>query len=286
MNGEQLKKHIEIQIRDNRFKTKEELYKYLLGLRKREISYIITDEDIKELLKMYDELHKEIEVPLNMQNYTNKQLDKKNYIVAEEENRILKTTGNATEFITEFKETQNEILAHSQDGSTNAAEVFNKIADTQKEENKLMSIQEAIALREIDQELLHKIKYFITRKEINPYEFQVDVTNGIFYNTTNHELYEIRKNTDNNQYEIFAGGEIRYDNTNNIESSNETLENDHEEEQIYTEELEKKNIKVRKLVPTKYPNNAAFTKIGLLVVLNLVSFTVIGISLYILLLNK
>ena len=52
MNKEQFIKYIENHIRSNSFKTKEDLYRYLLSLQKREINYIITEEDIKELLQI------------------------------------------------------------------------------------------------------------------------------------------------------------------------------------------------------------------------------------------
>lgn len=285
MTKEQFKKYIEAHIRNNSFKTKEDLYRYLLSLQKREINYIITEEDIKELLKLFDELHKEIEIPLDMRKYTNKQLDDKNFIVSETEDRILKTEGNSKEFITEFKNTQNEMMAHSQDGNANAKEVFDKIADTQKEEIKLISLYEAINVPNIDSELLHKIKFFITTSNLNPHEFKVDLTNGIFYNNEKNELYEVRKNTNTNQMEIFVSGEIRYDNSNNLENSGETLENDHDEELQHQQSIENPKTKVRKLMPRKNNNNAAFAKVGLLL-LNLISFTIIGISLYVLLANK
>lgn len=285
MSKEQFKNYIETNIRNNNFKSKEDLYRYLLSLKNQNINYIITEDDIKEILNLYDELHIQVEVPLDMKNYTNKKLGEQNYIVAEQADRILKTNNDSTEFIHEFKNTQNEILAHSQDGNTNAQEVFNKIADTQKEEVKLITLNDAILAKDIDTELLHKIKFFITRSKVNPNAFRVDITSGIFFNRETNELYEVRKNENTNQYEIFSGGEIRYDNTNNLEESNESLKNDHEEELQYSESLEKKNVKVRKLVPMKNPNNAAFTKFGLLF-LNLVSFTIIGFSIYILLSNK
>ena len=280
MNQETFRKYIENHIRNNSFKTKEDLYRYLLSLKNKNINYIITDEDIKELLKSYDELHSKIEVPLEMQNYTNKKLDDKNYIVSEEADRVLKTTGNSEEFVQEFKNTQNEILAHSKDGNTNAKEIFNKIADTKKEEVTLIPISEAVTKPDIDSELLYKIKFFISKSKLNPYSFKIDTETGVLFNIETNELYEVRKNENTGEYEIFIGGEIRYNDTNNLENSNETLANDHEEEQLYQES--KENVKVRKLVKEKYPNNAAFAKIGLLL-LNLISFTIIGLSIYILL---
>ena len=283
MNQETFRKFIENHIRNNSFKTKEDLYRYLLSLRTKNINYIITDEDVKELLKLYDELHIQTEVPLEIQNYTNKKLDDKNYIVSEQADRVLKTTGNSQEFIQEFKNTQNEILAHSKDGDTNAKEVFNKMADTKKEEVTLIPISEAITKQDIDTELLYKIKFFISKSPLNPYEFKVNTENGVLFNIETNELYEVRKNENTGEYEIFIGGEIGYNDTNNLENSNETLANDHDEEQLYQES--KQNVKVRKLVKEKYPANAAFANISILL-LNIVSFAIIGLSIYLLLSNK
>lgn len=282
MDNKELNKYMENLIRANRFKTKEELYKYILELRKRNIALIITEEDIKKILRMYDEMHMQKEIPLDMKDYTNKKLDDKNYVVSEQDDRVLKTNGNSTEFIKEFKNTQNEILAHSQDGNTNAKETFRKIADTKKEEVNLVSLHEIVTSPSVDAELLQKIKFFITRSKLNPYSFKVDIKTGVFYNVETNELYEVRKNENTNQYEIFVSGEIRYGDTTNQANVSETLENDHNEK-LY--QNEKENVKVRKLVPKRNLNNAAFAKIGILL-LNFVSLIIIGASIYILLYNK
>jgi len=50
-------------------------------------------------------------------------------------------------------------------------------------------------------------------------------------------------------------------------------------------EKSKNNPKVRKLVPQKKINNAAFTKIGFLI-LNIISFTLATITITLILLNK
>lgn len=281
MNSNKLISNIQIQINNNVFKSKEDLYKYLLSLKQQGTNILLTEKDIEELLKLYDELHLQSEIPLSMENYSNKSINDRNFIVSESDDRILRTTGNSTDFIKEFKNTQNEIMAYKQDGTTNSQEVFNKIAETKKEELTLIPLYEAIRSQMIGQELLYKIKFFITRAQINPYEYKVDIETGIFYNGETNEVYEVRKNENTNQYEIYISGEIKYDNTTNIEESQETLQNDKDEEKMYEESRNKP--KTRKLIPPRNLNNAAFTKIGFLI-LNIISFIIISIS--IIILNK
>jgi len=279
MNINMLKNNLEKQIINNYFKSKEELYKYIL--KSNELGNILTPKDIEELLKLYDELHLQSEIPLSMENYSNKSIDDKNFIVSETDDRILRTTGNSKDFIKEFKNTQNEIMTYKQDGTTNSQEVFNKIAETKKEELTLIPLHEAIRLQMINQELLYKIKFFVTRAQINPYAYKVDIKTGIFYNGETNEVYEVRRNENTNQYEIYVSGEIKYDNTTNIESKSETLQSGKIEEQQHEESIN--NPKTKKLTPPRNQNNAAFTKIGFLI-LNIISFIIIAIS--IIILNK
>jgi len=281
MNNNKLISSIQSQINNNVFKSKEHLYKYLLALKQQETNILLTEKDIEELLKLYDELHLQSEIPLSMENYSNKSIDDKNFIVSETDDRILRTTGNSKDFIKEFKNTQNEIMTYKQDGTTNSQEVFNKIAETKKEELTLIPLHEAIRLQMINQELLYKIKFFVTRAQINPYAYKVDIKTGIFYNGETNEVYEVRRNENTNQYEIYVSGEIKYDNTTNIESKSETLQSGKIEEQQHEESIN--NPKTKKLTPPRNQNNAAFTKIGFLI-LNIISFIIIAIS--IIILNK
>ena len=279
------KQDIQKQIRNNYFRSKEELYEYILKLNKNINSSALTNQEIEELLELYDELHTKSESPLDMENYSNKKLDNKNFIVSEADKRVLKTTENTNEFIHEFKQTQNQILAHNQDGTTNAREVFNKLADTKKEEITLLPLHEAIIDPNVDKEIIYKIKFLITKMQINPYSFKVNITTGIFYNYETNEMYEVRKNEKTNQYEIYVSGEIKYDNTNNIENEQENTLSDHDEENIHKETKNKPKVRTRKPEQPRYFNNAAFTNIGFLII-SITSLTIIGILIGIIILNK
>lgn len=281
MNINMLKNNLEKQIINNYFKSKEELYKYIL--KSNELGNVLTQKDIEELLKLYDELNIKNSSPLDMKTYSNKKLEDKNFIVSEESDRILKTQENSNDFIDEFKQTQNQILAYNQDGNVNAKEVFNKLADTKKEEITLIPIYEAIEDKNISTELMYKIKFLISRSVINPYSFKVDINNEIFYNPETNEMYEVRKNEQTNQYEIYVSGELKYDNTNNIENEQENIQNDHSEEMAYEQIIDKP--KVRKLEQKSYFNNAAFTNISFLII-SIITFMVIGISIGVILLPK
>lgn len=281
MNENILKNNIEKQIRNNYFKSKEELYKYIL--KSNELGNVLIPKDIEELLKLYDELNIKNSSPLDMKTYSNKTLEDKNFIVSEESDRILKTQENSNEFITEFKQVQNQILAYNQDGNVNAKEVFNKLADTQKEEITLIPIYEAIEDKNINTELMYKIKFLISKISENPYSFKVDINNEIFYNPETNAMYEVRKNEQTNQYEIYVSGELKYDNTNNIKNEQENIQNDHDEEVSYEQTIDKP--KVRKLERKSFFNNAAFTNIGFLLI-SITTFMVIGISIAVTLIKK
>lgn len=293
MNSNKLISNIQIQINNNVFKSKEDLYRYLLVLKQQGTNILLTEKDIEELLKLYDELHLQSEIPLSMENYSNKSINDRNFIVSESDDRILRTTGNSTDFIKEFKNTQNEIMAYKQDGTTNSQEVFNKIAETKKEELTLIPLYEAIRSQMIGQELLYKIKFFITRAQINPYAYKVDIETEIFYNGETNEVYEVRKNENTGEYEIYKGSELVYGSSESpaLEEQNQELNNDpqlehdtNEEQMSYESRYNKP--KVRRLVPTdpnQYSNRAAFTKVGFLII-NIVTFALLMTMIF--LLNK
>ena len=62
----------------------------------------------------------------------------------------------------------------------------------------------------INIELLHKIRYFVSNKYINPYSYKIDLENGIFYNTETSEVLEVRKDEVTNKYQIYKGSEVVY----------------------------------------------------------------------------
>lgn len=285
MDAKQLKKYIELQIRRNIFKNKEELLKYILKLKQNEYRYILTERDTQELLRLYDTLNIKKESPLDIEDYSNKKINNKNYIVSEKEDRFLKTNGNSTEFIKEFKDVQNQIMAYKQDGTSNAKEVFNKLANTKKEEIKLVPIHEAITQSNISVEMLQKISFFITNMKVNHYEYYVDIENGIFHNKITNQTFEVRKNEKTNQYEIYSSGELKYGNTNNLENESEIIEKELDEEKRYEEEQVKAKVRTRKLENINRFDSAAFTKIGFLIV-NIISFILISTTITIILTNK
>ena len=151
---------------------------------------------------------------------------------------------------------------------------------------------------------INKIKFFITNSKINPYVFKVDIERGIFYNTETTDVLEIRKNPDTMQYEIFKGSEKTFGEKEEIteevqleeekteerkeyESNEEELENEEEYNKLLENEEEKvlNKPKVRVLKKPDKPSmgNAAFTKVGFLVI-NILTF--ILFTAMIILLNK
>lgn len=273
-NSETIILRIENQIRNNHFNSKEQLSKYLVDLKNSGLYQTeLSNEKIEELLNLYDSLNKKSDIPLNMKQYTGISLDNQDLIISKETDQVLKTLENSSTLDHEFKQTQNEITANSSNGLANANTVFKHMANHEKEEISLLSLEEAIKRNNIDMELLNKIKFFITSININPSVFRVDIESGIFYNIETDEVYEVRKNSISNQYEIYKGQELVYGKLS--QDDNKNLENNSRQYQP----------KVRKLIKPKSSsyNSAAFTKIGFLII-NIITFTIL--ILMIILLNK
>ena len=276
-------KNIEIQIRNNQFGSKEDLVKYINQLKNNKSLTTLTEENIKNLLELYDSLHHTESIPLDMANYKNAKLEDKNLIISQKTQQILETHEDTEDFVTEFKQTQNEIIANNQDNRVDADDVFNKMVNQQKKELSLISLFEAITRDDIQIEILNKLRFFITNKYINPYVFKINLETGIFYNIETNEVFEVRKNEDTNQYEIFKGSEKIYGYATDLEET-PSLEHDlQEEKQTYEEQLNKANVKVRRLQKPPFTNNAAFTKVGFLII-NILTFAILTTT--IILLNK
>lgn len=272
---------LETQIKNGQFTSKEQLAHYLTNLRNRGLLQI-NNEQLAELLNLYDSLHKTEEVPLDMQNYASIALEDQDLIVAKATDRVLQTLEGTEAFNTEFQQTQNEITANTQDGLANADTVFNHMANNQKVEMTLVPVTEAISREDIEIEILNKIKFFITSAYVNPYSFRVDISSGVFYNLDTSEVYEVRKNTDTNQYEIYRGGELVYGEALTQEEEPEKTQ-EHDAEKVYEDRRYKPKVRARIKEPSRYMGNAAFTKIGLLVI-NIITFALL--TAMIVLLNK
>lgn len=277
MQNNNILTEIEKSIRDNEFKNKDELNNYL--------NYLVESgalreyqetEWIKKFLDLYDELYPETEQSLNIENYKGVSLEDKQFIVSTQDDRILKTNEEIDKIDEEFKKTQNELLATNKGETVTADEVFEHMADNQKEELSLIPLTEINKIDNVKIETLQKIKFFINNKYVNPYDYQIDISNDIFYNITTKEMFEVRKNEETNEYAIYKGGEVVYKENNQEEltmeneeiTNNEAIEKD-EEKQLYER---KDDVKRRILAPPKhFPNNKAFSNISFLV-LNIITF--------------
>ena len=270
---------IERRIKNNDFKSKEEITKYIFNLKERGfLSQEELEKKMPELLGKYDELNQISDMPLNMENYKGVGLENQNLIVGIEQERILKNLESKDNLNKEFKQVQNQIVANNQDALTNADVIFNKMADTQKEELSLISLSDAISKDNLDIELLRKIKFFVSNKYINPYSYKIDVENGIFYNTETSEVLEVRKDEVTNKYQIYKGSEVVYgeEYINELE-----LNRDVPEEEMVYDEVSKNKPKVRVLRPPsmKDYNNAAFSKMNfLLLVISMFTASVVFIN--------
>lgn len=274
MSDDQNKNHrltindIERHIRNNQYKSKDELADHLLDLRKKGIINI-DNRQIRELLDLFDALHQTKETPLDMSGHSAISLENEDLIVSKQHDRILTTLKGQSAFAKEFKQNQNELIANNHEKNVTADKVFEKMASQEKEELSLITLEEALITENISTELLSKLRFFITNIKINLNVFRLNIETGIFYNIENNEAYEVRKNTTTLEYEIYQGSNKIY--TTLSEDKQEVLE-EKDEELIMTEKP-----KVRVRVPENpYYQNAAFTKIGFLI-MSIVTFVLLTI---------
>lgn len=264
INYENLVIQLEEKIRNKGYASKEELVAYINNLKNNGMpASIMSPEKEKELLQLYDELNPINKNELNLENYKGVNLENQNVIVAKEQDALLKTDFSNANLTQDFKNNQNELTAMGNDGLANADEVFKYMRDYKKEEMNLISLSEVPQRDNIDAEILNKIKFFLSNKYINPYEFKVDPNTGIFYNIETDEVLEVRKNSQTGKYELYKGSEKVYGeeptNEESNEQENELKEDSPEEEMAY----ENKNVKVKRLIKPTINNNA-FVKSSLL----------------------
>ena len=264
---------IEHKIKSNQFKTKEELARYITNLKQRGLLNV-DDKTVKKLLGIYDQMHTQESLPLDMENYASVGLENQNLIVSKKEDRVLKTMEGTSAFTQEFQQAQNEMIAGSKDGLANADTVFQEMATYKKEEMTLIPLTEISSKDNISGEILMKIKFFVTNKYVDPRLFKVNTETGVFYSIETHEAYEVKKNLNTNQYEIHKGTEKVYGTS--TEESQEIISEQKEEEMSYEDRKNKPKVRARTLQPSRYFGNAAFTKIGFLI-LNIITFTLLTI---------
>lgn len=268
------------QIRNNNFKSKEELNNYIIYLKNNLIpSDVLSNEKVLELLNLYDSIHQNDNPKLDMRNYKASSLSNQNFIISTKTDTVLKTNSSNEDLNKEFQKIQNEITSsQTQNELANSDIVFAEMEKNRKEELTLLSINEVLQRDDIDSEVLRKIRFFINNEYINPYSYKVDINTGLFYNQETKEMFEVRKNPQTGNYEIYKGSEVEYSKARETEEhSNESLEgnNDFVEDQEINKDIDEKQMlykpKVRRLIKPTNLNNAAFVKS---------SFIVIGICIF------
>lgn len=281
---------LEQQIRNNNFKSKEELNNYIIYLKNNLISSeVLSNEKVLELLNLYDSIHQTDTAELDMRNYKGSSLNDQNFIISTQTDTVLKT--NSSNINKEFKQVQNEITSSkTKDELANSDIVFAEMKENRKEELTLLSINEVLQRDDIDSEVLRKIRFFINNEYINPYSYKVDINTGLFYNQETKEMFEVRKNPQTGNYEIYKGSEVEYSKTNKTEKhSNESLEGNNNlenEDQEKTKDMDEQQMlykpKVRRLIKPTNLNNAAFVKSSFIVI----GICIFSVILAIILINK
>lgn len=283
---------LEQQIRNNNFKSKEELNNYIIYLKNNLIpSEILSNEKILEFLNIYDSMHQNDIPELDMRNYKGSSLNEQNFIISTQTDTVLKTNSTNEDLNKEFKQVQNEITSsQTQDELANSDIVFAEMKENRKEELTLLSINEVLQRDDIDSEVLRKIRFFINNEYINPYSYKVNINTGIFYNQETKEMFEVRKNPQTGNYEIYKGSEVEYSKENKTdEHSKESLEGNNsfeDEEQEKNKDIDEQQMlykpKVRRLKKPTNLNNAAFVKSSFIVI----GICVFSVILALILINK
>ena len=266
--------NLEEAAKTDRFASKDDFNKYIEQMKKNG-NLEITEEEKKKLLETYDENHKSEEAGLDMTNYQGTRIEEQNYVIAKDTDTVLKTDASSKEIPDEFKKNQNTLAAaNSQDELANAQTVFNEMKNKIHEEVTLAPIYEMVERQDASQELLDKIRFFITNRKINPFGYKVS-KDGVFYNSEKDEMLEVKKNPKTGKFEIIKGSQVVYSEDEQTETYSE--EEERSEDKGYTpEEVEKEGIenqkkndnpKVRRLIPEKQrQDQAAFVKSGVLII--------------------
>lgn len=289
-------KEIENRIKSNSFNSKEELVNYLNSLRQNnQIDINLLNERYMSLLKLYDDTMTASD-SLNISNYKDASLEDKNFIVSSNDGRVLESNSN-TPLKEEFESVQNEMAVNGENGIANADQVFNYMEKYKKTEASLMPLSN-LNINIIDADMLEKIKFFISNNRNNIFDYKVDISRGLFINVNTNDIYEVRKNPETGQFEIFKGGSAMYlsipemdPNGNDVERVNEIPEMTDEELETYINNnhlsqaqidalyerqsrvRQAKQTKVKKLVRVRNNalDNAAFAKLSLLSIIIVIS---------------
>ena len=195
LSHKDLIENLESRIKNNEFKSKEELNRYINNLKNNaNTSALLTEDKILTLLNLYDEYHQEISASLDLQNYKEENFEDSNYIVATQTNEVLQHMNSDKKMPEEFQNVQNKITsASTTDELANADTVFTHMKNNQKKELNFIPITEAIEINNIDTEVLNKIRFLISNKYIEPYAYRVNPSSGMFYNMETKEMLEVRK---------------------------------------------------------------------------------------------
>ena len=175
-----------------------------------------------------------------------------------------------------IEQNQHEITYKSNETLNNSNENFKPTNDHAKKEIQIKSLTDIIQnpFENINKEVFMKIRYLITEQHIDPRMFKINLETGMFYNIENSDIYEVKRNHETGKYEINING-IRVYKNNSLEQNENNIEKE-QDSNTYN------NIKVRRLIKSDN-NNAAFTKIGFLLINILTFITLITMML---LLNK
>ena len=289
-------KEIENRIKSNSFNSKEELVNYLNSLRQNnQIDINLLNERYMSLLKLYDDTMTASD-SLNISNYKDASLEDKNFIVSSNDGRVLESNSN-TPLKEEFESVQNEMAVSGENGIANADQVFNYMEKYKKTEASLMPLSN-LNINIIDADMLEKIKFFISNNRNNIFDYKVDISRGLFINVNTNDIYEVRKNPETGQFEIFKGGSAMYLSTPEMDPNGNDVERVNEIPEMTDEELETyinnnhlsqaqidalyerqsrvrqaKQTKVKKLVRVRNNalDNAAFAKLSLLSIIIVIS---------------
>lgn len=271
---ETILKEIEDKIHNNFFRNKSELISYINAVRNsNDVDIELFNSKIGNLLSLYDTIVNDEELPLDMSNYKDVKLGDNNYVVSNKDSVVLKNDGNIGELVQEFRSVENDIIITKKDGNVDDDKVFDHMEKYKKEKSSFVPLTD-LNVSIIGKEILHKIRFFISNANINPYDYKVDISNGIFLNVSTNELMEVRKNENTGKYEIYKGSEAVHNNETNVDDNgnevviSEDMASLSDEELVNYEQRKKINKpkkRILRLKPVK-GKDAAFINYNLLLV--------------------
>ena len=192
------------------------------------------NDSLKKIIEEYDKAH---EPKINSSNYKQMSVDGKNYIISNDgvvlEQDKYKNMG---QLANDFENKKNEMIgAKGENSLVNANEAFNIMKKEMEESNFILI--DKVDRNKISSELVQKIEFVKNIVGVNYNDFRVDINRGIFINTKDNELYEVRYDNVSKQYRLYRGKQATYNDNNINKDDNMYINNSNDKSKLSTYDL-------------------------------------------------